>query len=107
MQLCEIAGRRVIAGGNGLATGVVDRDPANVEGIVEGLVAKGFEHDVELEATALGSGEAEVDMGRETYAGMFGPTVGDRVRLGDTALWVEVEEPPVRLAPFVAKLSLT
>lgn len=23
---------------------------------------------------------------------MFGPTVGDRVRLGDTNLWVEVEE---------------
>lgn len=22
---------------------------------------------------------------------MFGPTVGDRVRLGDTSLWVEVE----------------
>jgi urease subunit alpha len=23
---------------------------------------------------------------------MFGPTVGDRVRLADTALWVEVEK---------------
>ncbi|MEM1436072.1 MAG: urease subunit alpha, partial [Pseudomonadota bacterium] len=28
---------------------------------------------------------------RQAYAEMFGPTVGDRVRLGDTALVVEVE----------------
>ena len=29
---------------------------------------------------------------RRAYAEMYGPTVGDRVRLGDTALYVEVEE---------------
>ncbi|MEN9773866.1 MAG: hypothetical protein RL322_936 [Pseudomonadota bacterium] len=29
---------------------------------------------------------------RRAYADMYGPTVGDRVRLADTALWVEVEE---------------
>jgi len=28
---------------------------------------------------------------RTAYAEMFGPTVGDRVRLGDTDLWIEVE----------------
>jgi urease subunit alpha len=28
---------------------------------------------------------------RKAYADMYGPTTGDRVRLGDTALWVEVE----------------
>jgi urease subunit alpha len=28
---------------------------------------------------------------RSTYADMFGPTTGDRVRLADTELWVEVE----------------
>ena len=28
---------------------------------------------------------------RLAYADMFGPTVGDRVRLGDTELWIEVE----------------
>jgi urease subunit alpha len=28
---------------------------------------------------------------REAYADMFGPTVGDRIRLGDTALLIEVE----------------
>ncbi|MFW1678755.1 urease subunit alpha [Pontibacter sp. JAM-7] len=31
-------------------------------------------------------------MDRTTYAQMFGPTTGDRVRLGDTELWIEVEK---------------
>ncbi|MBK8134173.1 MAG: urease subunit alpha [Gammaproteobacteria bacterium] len=30
-------------------------------------------------------------IGRRAYAEMFGPTTGDRVRLGDTELWIEVE----------------
>ena len=30
-------------------------------------------------------------IGRRAYAEMFGPTTGDRVRLGDTDLWIEVE----------------
>jgi urease subunit alpha len=29
---------------------------------------------------------------RQAYADMYGPTVGDRVRLGDTALVIEVEK---------------
>ena len=29
---------------------------------------------------------------RQAYADMYGPTVGDRVRLGDTELWIEVEQ---------------
>ena len=29
---------------------------------------------------------------RATYASMFGPTTGDRVRLADTALWIQVEK---------------
>src|SRR4051794_9032277 len=29
---------------------------------------------------------------RERYAALYGPTVGDRVRLADTDLWLEVEE---------------
>jgi urease subunit alpha len=31
-------------------------------------------------------------MSRQAYAEMFGPTVGDRVRLADTALFIEVEK---------------
>jgi urease subunit alpha len=29
---------------------------------------------------------------REQHADLFGPTIGDRVRLGDTELWVQVED---------------
>ena len=29
---------------------------------------------------------------RQDYADMFGPTVGDKVRLADTELWIEVEK---------------
>ncbi|WP_206018968.1 urease subunit alpha [Salinicola acroporae] len=32
-----------------------------------------------------------VTITRQAYADMYGPTVGDRVRLGDTELWIEVE----------------
>ncbi|KAG5463630.1 MAG: metal-dependent hydrolase [Olpidium bornovanus] len=53
VSLVDIGGKRVISGGNKLASGAVDR---------------------------------------QLYADMFGPTVGDRVRLGDTALWLEVEK---------------
>ena len=31
-------------------------------------------------------------MSRQAYADMFGPTTGDRVRLADTDLWIQVEK---------------
>ena len=33
-----------------------------------------------------------ISISRQAYAEMFGPTVGDRVRLADTDLWIEVEK---------------
>lgn len=33
-----------------------------------------------------------VDISRRAYAEMFGPTTGDRMRLADTELWIEVEQ---------------
>jgi urease subunit alpha len=32
------------------------------------------------------------DLDRERYAAIYGPTTGDQVRLGDTDLWVEIED---------------
>ena len=32
------------------------------------------------------------DISRQAYADMFGPTTGDKVRLADTDLWIEVEK---------------
>ena len=34
-------------------------------------------------------------LARKTYADMYGPTTGDKVRLADTELFVEVEYDPV------------
>ena len=33
-----------------------------------------------------------VEISRAAYAALYGPTVGDQVRLADTDLWIEVEE---------------
>ena len=33
-----------------------------------------------------------VNIDKQAYAEMFGPTVGDKVRLADTELWIEVEK---------------
>jgi urease subunit alpha len=38
-----------------------------------------------------GNGSNGRNVGRRAYAEMYGPTVGDRVRLGDTDLFIEVE----------------
>ena len=91
VTLCAIAGAKVITGGNRLATGVVDL--GRTEEIVRALVQKGFGHAPEPGALEVSE---DTDIGREAYVAMFGPTVGDRVRLGDTALWVVVERDEVR-----------
>ena len=33
-----------------------------------------------------------MEISRQAYAEMYGPTTGDRVRLGDTELWICVEK---------------
>ena len=32
------------------------------------------------------------ELSRHEYAALYGPSVGDQVRLGDTDLWIEVTE---------------
>ncbi|TBU32575.1 urease [Dichomitus squalens] len=86
VTLCAIAGAKIITGGNRLASGVVDL--SRTDEIVRNLVQKGFGHIPEPGALEVSE---DTDIGRDAYVAMFGPTVGDRVRLGDTALWIEVE----------------
>src|SRR5262249_51887796 len=52
--------------------------------------ARGREKSLRL--PGQGDGEARMKIARQAYAEMFGPTVGDRVRLADTELWIEVEK---------------
>ncbi|KAI0316456.1 urease [Amylostereum chailletii] len=86
VTLCSIAGHKIISGGNGLATGLVD--PSRIDDIVRNLMQKGFAHTPEPGALEVNE---DTDIGREAYISMFGPTVGDKVRLGDSSLWVVVE----------------
>lgn len=82
----DIAGDRIISGGNLLASGPFDR--SRTDDIVTALVQKGFSHTAEPGALEVSQDKM---IARAAYASMFGPTVGDRVRLGDTALWIEIE----------------
>lgn len=91
VTLVAIGGNRIISGGNNLATGVVDL--ARKDAIVYDLVRKGFSHVPEPGALEVSQ---DTQISREAYVAMFGPTVGDRVRLGDTSLWIEVERDMVR-----------
>ena len=82
-----------------MATGKVD--PGRLDAILAGLKEKGFAHICEPGALEI---TEDTEIGRETYISMFGPTTGDRVRLGDTALWIEVEDDKVmNLSYFVIK----
>ncbi|KAJ5788623.1 hypothetical protein N7457_003613 [Penicillium paradoxum] len=88
VTLVEIGGNRIIRGGNWLANGPVDMSRADE--IVTKLQTAGFAHVPEPQAdSVLVSG---FSMEREAYSRMFGPTTGDRVRLGLTDLWIEVEK---------------
>ncbi|CAO1605634.1 Urease [Xanthoria calcicola] len=87
VALVEIGGHRVIRGGNGIASGPVDL--SRREEIQERLRQSGFAHVPDM--TDDQSSPEPASMTREAYAGMFGPTVGDLVRLGSTDLWVKVE----------------
>jgi len=83
----EIGGKRIIHGGNGIASGPVDFSRADE--ILERLQEGDFANTPEPAGDC-----AHIDsftMTREGYVGMFGPTVGDTVRLGATDLWIKVE----------------
>ncbi|OBZ72360.1 Urease [Grifola frondosa] len=92
VTLCAIAGAKIISGGNRLASGAVElsklRTVAGAEEFALECLQKGFCH-----VSQPGTFEVsqDTDISRDAYVAMYGPTVGDRVRLGDTALWIEVE----------------
>lgn len=85
VTLVDIAGKKVVRGGNGLCDGPVD--PAALEGVMERVLAGGFGHQDEPGE----EGAAKATVSRANYAGVFGATTGDVVRLADTDLYVRVE----------------
>lgn len=90
--LVAIGGKRVIRGGNNIADGPVD--DANLASVMNDVHSRGFGH-LEETNTSEGiivEGSYNSTIPREAYANMYGPTVGDKVRLGDTDLFAEIEK---------------
>lgn len=85
-HLVEILGKKYISGGNGMATGLVN--PQNLEHTMKRLLDAGFCHLKQQESLPI----RIYKMDRNRYADAYGPTVGDRVRLADTDLLLEIEK---------------
>lgn len=87
VTIVEIGGRKCISGGNNIAPGPVD--VSRLEEIRDRIRERGFGHRSD-DMTDTADIEP-CSLSRESYSAMFGPTVGDLVRLGSTELWVKVE----------------
>ncbi|KAK6930848.1 Urease, beta subunit [Dillenia turbinata] len=93
VKLVSIGGNRMIKGGNGIADGPVDE--IDTQALMEVVRRKCFGHCEEENARVRVAGENRdftTSIPREAYANMYGPTVGDKIRLGDTDLFAEIEE---------------
>lgn len=96
--LVPIGGNQIIMGGNSLVNGpVLSVGKPPVE-LMTKIAALGFRHKEDTHTRAFTGSEkveqvtpAPATMARDAYARTFGPTTGDRVRLGDTDLVVMVE----------------
>lgn len=89
VTLVEIGGRKIIEGGNSIATGQVNA--LSVDNILKKLEKDAFAH-LPVPESSSEPNPAPFTLDRGVYATMFGPTVGDLVKLGDTELWVKVEK---------------
>jgi urease len=71
--------------------------PFSTQRVLDTLLSRGFSHAPQSITSLLPAPTSDESiipatvLSRETYSSMYGPTKGDRVRLGDTELWVEVE----------------
>ena len=102
--LVSIGGRRVITGGNSLSAshpevmdlGTQTRLTAAPPSVMAEVLRRGFGHADEPNAQEWPVLDASCPgaciMSRSHYAAMFGPTTGDRIRLGDTNLLALIEK---------------
>lgn len=93
VHLVQIAGNQIVRGGNNLVDGKIQSTiPASV---LAAIKERGFGNiDTSIEEPAskkLKTDSVECKVPADSYAAMFGPTTGDKVRLGDTNLILEVE----------------
>uniref|UniRef100_A0A5B7BJA5 Urease n=1 Tax=Davidia involucrata TaxID=16924 RepID=A0A5B7BJA5_DAVIN len=92
VTLVRIGGKQVIRGGNCIADGLVDN--ANVTVMMEAVCTREFGNSEEINCSEGVIGEGigfTCTISHEAYANMYGPTAGDKIRLGDTDLFAEIE----------------
>lgn len=82
VTLVDIGGSKIVISGNRLHEGGTNEDE-----IMARVKAQGFGHATALEVPA---GKPLV-VERSSYADIYGPTVGDTIKLGDTELEIQVE----------------
>lgn len=87
VNLTTIAGNKIISGGNRVASGPVSS--TKLPEIMKSLIAQGFQH---VKQTKMLKAPQPYLMSRQRYADAYGPTTGDKVRLGDTSLYLEIEK---------------
>ncbi|KAK9117493.1 hypothetical protein Sjap_016440 [Stephania japonica] len=93
VTLVSIGGKKVVRGGNGLVNGPVN--DSRLEKVMETVLAQGFGHAEEVNASEGVTGENSIvthTISNEVYAILYGPTVKDLIRLGDTDLFAEIEK---------------
>ncbi|CAO1626661.1 unnamed protein product [Sympodiomycopsis kandeliae] len=92
VNLVRIGGNQILASsGNSLAAGPLAsfESRTSLLGIQGRLQAAGFSHEP---SSGQPKPAPPATLSRAAYAALYGPTVGDKIRLGDSDLWIEVEK---------------
>ncbi|POY74986.1 putative Urease [Rhodotorula taiwanensis] len=97
VTLVQIGGNQVVTGGNALLNSSLAAplaDPSLTQTALSNLISLGYLHssDPQAHATSDPTVIKPFELSRESYLSMYGPTKGDRIRLADTELWIEIEE---------------
>ncbi|PWY97908.1 urease [Testicularia cyperi] len=93
VTLVQVGGTKILAGGNNLASGPLDSftSPEAQSALIKKIEAAGFANEP-VPDMVDSVPPPPCELSREAYASLYGPTVGDRVRLSDSPLWLEVEK---------------
>ena len=83
VTLVDIGGSCNVVSGNRLHNG----ERSNENAIMDRVLSQGFLHEA---AAEVPKGQPLV-VERSSYADMYGPTTGDKIKLGDTSLEIQVE----------------
>ncbi|KAL0921292.1 hypothetical protein M5K25_008351 [Dendrobium thyrsiflorum] len=92
VNLVSIGGKKVIRGGNAIADGQIGI--VQLDMVLEDIKAREFGNIDQPDASEGVTGDNSVfttEISRENYANLYGPTTGDKFRLGDTELYAEIE----------------